>query len=63
MPEPSRFVCYRCSVSFRIEQPHSSADRHVCPEAGCHLRFWSAGDPYTRRVRVGVYPDELAIVA
>lgn len=63
MPEPSRFVCWRCSIAFRIEQPHGLADRHICPEAGCGMRFWSATDLYTRKVKVGVYPDALAVVA
>lgn len=57
MDEPARYCCYRCRVSYRIEEPDVRAERMRCPE--CRLAFWSAA-PGGSPVRVGIYPTELA---
>jgi hypothetical protein len=53
--EPARFRCFRCAVSYRIEQPDPRAERLMCAE--CMMRFWSAKSGNV--VQVGIYPAEL----
>lgn len=60
MTEPARFRCFKCTMSFRIQTPGERAQRHVCPEEGCYLRFWSAKDAGESTVKIGIYPEELA---
>lgn len=61
MTQPARYNCWRCAMSFRIEERSGGAKGAVCPD--CWMRFWHAGTAGTvgrggGRVVVGIDPAD-----
>lgn len=56
MSEASRFRCWRCGMSFRIEGRPQKCSAARCPD--CMMRFWHGALENNGRVAVGIDPSD-----